>query len=258
MVHIPRVRAQTLLNTLSSGRNKPLLMTCIDQDSEHREYVVKSRQQLGYRVICEVLAALLGHHLGLPIPPIAIVEIPVQLSALLHSNPESFLPGAHFGSQHVSGGQAVPTFNVPVETAIDVFAFDMLIQNPDRSNNANWGKPNILYDGQQVVLFDHELAFSFLSDLGTSPDPWRLRALPFSSHHIFFGQIRAHARDHNDIFAHFLTKLSTLSEPLLQDLAQSIPNDWQDASKSDKIILHLVRVCENISLFKHGLLEVLA
>jgi hypothetical protein len=160
MLAVSRVPAQTFLKEISGGRNRPCLFSCLDRE-HYQEYVVKFHNQLGVGVICEFVAALLGQQLGLLIPPIAIVEIsPRLVEAIPKAEIRELLtntPGPHFGSLFQTGQYSpIPTgFVLPDELmsqALDIFAFDMLIQNPDRSRNIEHGNPNLLFNGEQLVL----------------------------------------------------------------------------------------------------------
>jgi hypothetical protein len=64
--------------------------------------------------------------------------------------------------------------------AVNIFAFDALIQNPDR-RSAN---PNLFTQGDNIYVYDHETSFSFLVAVVKSAEPWNLEAeqylTPFS------------------------------------------------------------------------------
>jgi hypothetical protein len=63
--------------------------------------------------------------------------------------------------------------------ARETIAFDAFILNPDRTAD----RPNLLWKDEELVLFDHELAFSFLYAIGGSAEPWTDR---------FEGPLRSH------------------------------------------------------------------
>jgi len=52
--------------------------------------------------------------------------------------------------------------------------------------------------------------------------------------------------------------LEMLTDEVLEKIAKSIPPNWYDSTKVDKIISHLKIVRKNIEQFRIGLLEVLA
>ena len=145
-----------------------------------------------------------------------------------------------------------------IPTAINIFAFDMLIQNVDRAAHPGAGKPNLLDDGDQVAIIDHEKAFSFLMAIGEPPPPWKLRGLPFVNAHLFFHTAARCAKDDSVCFRDFLARVETISSNYLSQLVSEIPENWRNPEKVDKIVSHLMVVRENISRFERGLLEALA
>jgi len=207
------------------------------------------------------MAALLGHHLGLPVPPIAIVEIDPRFAIAIPDPQMRDLVagdrGPHFGSLHRTGGYGVALFPVPIRLmpqVLDIFTFDMLIQNPDRRRV----KPNLLFDGEQYVLFDHELAFSFLADIGPSSLPWELRKLSLVKDHVIYGQLIHYAESHDLSFERFLSRLTTVSDSLLNEMVSAIPERWHGSAKTGKIVLHIAAIRDNIPRFERGLREALA
>src|SRR6185437_5976243 len=68
-----------------------------------------------------------------------------------------------------------------MSTAMDVYAFDALIQNIDRRRQ----NPNLATQGDEIVLFDHECAFSFLLAIFPSPEPWDLSREAYLAEHVF-------------------------------------------------------------------------
>lgn len=264
MIAIPRIRAQTFLKEMSSGRTRPGLYACHIGEDQYQEYVVKYHSQLVSSIICEFIAALIGHHLGLPIPPIAIVDISAELIAII-PNLANLLEdkGPHFGSKYKAEGYMTLPTNFSVSQALipntlDIFAFDMLIQNLDRSYRPDQGKPNLLFNGYEFVIFDHELSFSFLKIIGPSPPAWQLRNENWVKSHIFYKQLVRYSNTHTILFDDFIARFQSVSDTILNEIGQTIPVNWNDSTQVSKIIDHLVMVRQNLKLFKKGLLEVFA
>ncbi len=115
------------------------------------------------------------------------------------------------------------------EDAAKVSAFDALIQNPDRT----FGNPNLGTRGNELIIFDHESAFSFLLAISPSAEPWRLRSEIYLDNHVFARSLRGE-RLPND----FTERLANLSAPALAHIADQIPEDWQ-AGDLPKIQAHL-------------------
>lgn len=269
MTEIARLRATTYLRTMSTGRTCPSVFRCCDLFGQTAEYVVKPASQLGARVVCEALAALVGQQLGLPIPRIAAVEIEPRLVSVIPdpSAREKFTgkQQLHFGSLFQSGGyQTIPVgMRLPgplMDMAIKIFAFDMLIQNPDRTNTVGRGKPNALCDGEQLIIFDHELAFSFLATIGSDvvPPPWELRQIGFARYHLFYDDLVRYAADKKGIsFDGFLQGVTGLSEEIFNSMAGVLPSDWLNLDYVRRIVSYLTRARDNVQRLDQGLREAL-
>jgi hypothetical protein len=108
-----------------SGRTKPGLFSCSNEEGECRDYVVKFCSQLESRIVFEFMAALLGQQLGLHIPAIATVEIDPAFATMIMVRDESICQsiadgGIHFGSLHMSGGYDTVPFPVPRQLKSEV------------------------------------------------------------------------------------------------------------------------------------------
>jgi HipA-like protein len=113
-------------------------------------------------LVAEVVAGELGRAIGLPIPELAVVELPVELG---HAEPDPEIqellaasPGANLGMDFLPGslGFTLPA-DPPVdpEFAADVVWFDMLVTNVDRTPR----NPNLLVWHRRTWLIDHGAAF---------------------------------------------------------------------------------------------------
>jgi len=133
----------------------------------------------------------------------------------------------------------------------------MFIQNPDRTHHVEGGKPNILYNGSQFQIIDHELAFSFLADIIPSPTPWKLRELPFVKKHVFYATLTNYAENHKLSFESFLSRVKSISDPFLDETMSAVPEDWHNPSNAGKIMSYITTIRDNLSQFERGLLEAL-
>jgi hypothetical protein len=149
------------------------------------------------------MAALLGKRLGLNIPEIAVVHIDPRLGDVVSDETARETlkkhAGPHFGSRDVGPGVAIVNqgytlMGETLEQAIDIFAFDMLIENADRSAIGVAGNPNVLFRGNDLFPIDHELAFSFVDLIGHSHEPWQLRHTELTTRHIFYARLKSYAR----------------------------------------------------------------
>src|SRR5208283_3894843 len=96
------------------------------------------------------------------------------------------------------------------DQAADVFAFDTLIQNPDRRAV----NPNLWARSDRLGVYDHEQAFSFLSVpiIGGTPKPWVAAShgngFRFLEQHVFYRNLRGGRLD----LGPFKEKLGALTD----------------------------------------------
>jgi hypothetical protein len=123
-----------------------------------------------------------------------------------------------------------------------MFSFDALIQNPDRKVN----NPNFLWKADEIFLIDHELAFSFLYQIGERADPWSLRgkAGDFLNEHVFCRELRGQELD----LARFQGALEAISDDNLAAMFDQIPSEWNNDSVA-KISSHLRSVRDHAAEF---------
>ena len=80
--------------------------------------------------------------------------------------------------------------------AAEILAFDAFIANPDRTV----ANPNCLFNGRELAIFDHDLAFLMEGIIGWKP-PWEPGAIPFPkglpprSRHVFLEELRGQPLD---------------------------------------------------------------
>jgi hypothetical protein len=120
-----------------------------------------------------------------------------------------------------------------------IFAFDALIQNPDRKFN----NPNLGSHDEDLFIFDHELAFSFLLSVLPNLTPWVLTTEDYLEQHVFARVLKGEAFPED-----FLSRLSRFSQEIASVLSNQIPNEW----KSDdlrKIEAHLTLMSEHVAEF---------
>jgi hypothetical protein len=117
----------------------------------------------------ELVASRLADYFGVPVPAPALVSIEPAFAELVAANQPAHSQrmrgsiGLNFGSRQLNDVMTWPVDkSIPDAmwaTAVSIFAFDALIQNPDRKFNPN---PNLFSRGDQIFIYDHELAFSFI------------------------------------------------------------------------------------------------
>jgi hypothetical protein len=194
---IPRLMATQFSRFMESGRTRPALCSCEDQSGAAMgEYVVKLRAGLETGesgLLRELIAARLARHFGIASPEPALIMIGQPLAELVASAYPADAArirdsvGLNFGTKVLHGVSTWPVDkSVPVamlQAAVHVFAFDALIENPDR----RYSNPNLLTKGDELFAYDHEMAFSFLLDLLPSAEPWKLEGQRTWSTTFFIG-----------------------------------------------------------------------
>ena len=249
---ISQVTATTFHKFVGNGRTSPAVFTCEGPDlSAPDQFVVKLRGGLERRekgLLYELYASLLATYFGIKCPRPAIVSIERDLAeALVEELPgdprraqivrDSI--GLNFGSQFLVNLTVWPVDKyVPAtmqEAAVRVYAFDALIQNPDRT----FSNPNLGSRGDDLFIFDHESAFSFLLAIFPSETPWRLITEGYLDRHVFARTLRQ-----VPFPADFTQSLSALSDGLLNNLSDQIPDEWK-SEDLPRISSHLALIREH-------------
>ncbi len=184
-----------------------------------------------------MIAAQLADDLGLQVPQAAVVDVPPGFESVI---PERELakmvkesPGPNFGSMHVGAGFTTwlpgrDPHGVQRDHAAEVFAFDTLVQNPDRRATT----PNLWVRSDRIGVYDHEQAFSFLSVaiIGGAPRPWATahqgNGFRFLEKHMFYRSLRGSRLN----LLPFQEKLGALTDEQIQAYADSVPAEWRNKS----------------------------
>jgi hypothetical protein len=157
---LPCVRATCYVTALREGGSMPGLVEASDDGM----YVTKFRGsgQGVNALVAEVVAGELARRLGLLVPDLAVVEIPVEMG---RAEPDPDIQelldasvGPNLGMDFLPG--ALP-FTLPLEGTVDpgfaadVVWFDTLVTNVDRTHR----NPNLLLWHGRTWLIDHGAAF---------------------------------------------------------------------------------------------------
>jgi hypothetical protein len=258
---IQKLTAVQFTRFMTSGRTSPALCSCEDESGVAAgEYVVKLRGAVQQRgLLNELLGAKLATHFGLssPIPALIVLE-PAMIELMASTDPSKAdkvrgSTGLNFGSQELIGYSTWPVDkdvpHVMRGAAVDTFAFDALVQNPDRVHS----NPNLLTKGDTIMVFDHEIAFSFLRDIFPSPTPWKLDRQGYLINHVFYRQLKAQQID----LTRFSANLMSLSGAVLEEIFADIPPEWNNED-GPSIRHHLLAVREHADEFADELRRFLA
>jgi hypothetical protein len=259
---IPYVTATGFHRFLQTGRTNPAIFYCESTSDEVTDYVVKLRGGMERRSgpVCELYAAMLAKHLGLfsPSPAMILIQEDLALAiADIETDPRRAAIirdsiGLNYGCEFLPNvvtwpeGQSIP--GALVEEGMKVYGFDALIQNPDRG----FDNPNLGTYQNKIVVFDHELAFSFLLEIFPSREPWKLAEERYLDDHVFANQLK------EEMFPEdFTQRLSALTADVLQMFASVFPPEWQ-LDDLPKIEAHLGLMQEHAAEFAEEVLRRLA
>ena len=236
-VILERVAAVRFDRWLKTGRTRPFLAVALGPEDSQVEVVVKLSGMCERGIaalISEAVAAMFGRDLGLPIPQPYLVGIDAEFAAALpdvelRRVAEGSL-GWNFGSERLSPGymsvpvgKRCPQELIPI--AAEVFAFDAMIQNPDRRPE----NPNCLLKQGQLAIFDHELAFSVEGILNWKP-PWEPESLEFMRRgpgkHLFLDQLSGKAQG----LERLRKALNRLGDSRVASYEEALPVQWLSAA----------------------------
>jgi hypothetical protein len=258
-----RVLATQFHRLMTAGRTAPLLCGCEDE-AERRvdDYIVKLRGsvELGDTgMLCELFASYLANHFGILVPEPALVEVSRSFAEIVASREPTIADkirrsvGLNFGSRQVTGGGTWPV-DRPVpdalfRSAVDTFGFDALIQNPDRRFN----NPNLLWKGDEIILYDHEMSFSFLVDVLGDSRALFPASYSYMEQHVFFRRLKRRVIDLDE----FKGRLAALTDDVLTAIRNQIPEMWRN-DNLPRIESHLRRMRDHADEFIELIRRVLA
>lgn len=268
-IPFPTVELISFQRPFSSGANKPWLVTCKTQNGDRAEYVLKFHTTLNRAVIREYAASFLATALKLKNPPATAVIVPPEMAST-RTDPDlqsalSKLQNPNWGTLYFEGYQEFhEDIYIPkdrLEEVVKLFAFDMLIQNQDRTvMGKQHGNPNMLVNGDEYVLIDHDKTFLCTDPIAKLmlPPPWELRREQFPHKHLFYQKIRQWAEGFPIDFNPFLEEYSKIPDTALTQMFEQMPESWRNDEYEADILKHLFLVKQNLDKFSDELLEVLA
>ena len=123
-----------------------------------------------------------------------------------------------------------------------IFAFDLAIQNPDRTKV--YGKPNLFTTGTDLWVLDHEIAFSFLVPLIGRPstNPWQIHAndMQMVENHVLYDKLKPKKLD----FAVLEGFLDDIDDEFWDIVGEDLPNEWA-SDELQKIKTHITAIKDN-------------
>jgi len=178
---LERITAKEIIRQSEQGLSvQPFLVRAEDDQT----YFVKGLSRaLGNGLVSEALSAELGAHLGLPIPPWRVIDIPQALIDFSVMDGIGDLSGGPaFASLQVENASDLMWANLnslPVDLKRKVLLFDWWILNGDRGLGEIGGNVNLILNPKgELVVIDHNVAF----------DP-NLSLEEFRRYHVFRDQL---------------------------------------------------------------------
>lgn len=164
-----RYRCVEFRRVLSSGNSQPLLVVAKEPDGGTTQVVLKVREpsvpdghfgatSLASEMICAVLARVAG----LTVPDYGVASVSREFAESVPDKDVRRLllanVGPNFATRYLGGRSTwLPSYSPRgdlLERLEGVIALDCTLVNGDRTRS----KPNLLWDGDDVVLIDHSLA----------------------------------------------------------------------------------------------------
>ena len=172
--------------------------------------------------------------IGLPaIEPVAIRISPEFVNNLMGLDgykAASRSVGFNFGSKYLAGLTQFPNYGfkiskIMLEQVKLLYVYDIFIQNTDRGHQ----RPNVGSDGKGLVIYDHELAFSFLLQLPSlrNNTPWKLTPADSELYekHYFFRLLKGKQID----FSTQVDKLKCFDDTFWDKAFATLPLEFQIA-----------------------------
>jgi hypothetical protein len=206
--------AERLEDVLGNGRTHPLVIECVrravttsggdERDPsgggvERRVMVVKALglPEVTQSGLCaELFGNLLAREFGNDTPRPALVDLtsgfieaaePALSSWQLRPQPGLAAACEYFRGGFASAVPDAPLTPEELAQAARIYAFDLLVQNPDRRPE----KPNCAQRGGRFIVYDFEMAFSFLLVIGQKDEPWEVSKHGLGPKHLFYSALRA-------------------------------------------------------------------
>ena len=246
---VVRLTATQVIREATSGRTKPLIVSCHTPDGQTIEVFCKLSEGCEAGVLglaMEVVAACVAILLELPVPNPSLVDLPTSLVALAQDQRIGSRirdsSKVAFGSKSIPG--PVPLWHKgsklapqTIQVALGAFVFDAVIGNADRRPK----NPNCFDSDRGIWLIDHELTFP-RNLIGDQLSPWELGGLQWlcgQDQHIFRKELRRLAQSLD--FDHVAQLWAKLSDGRLERIRQAVPVEWNEALPAVDDALERVR-----------------
>lgn len=245
----PILYAVQHIQPLNKGKSHPQILLL----SDGREYVVKFKMNFDgihrhttRSLVNEWLAGKLGALLSLPVVPFETVHIPQSFidanKILLKRN---FMPGTQFASLFIPNCITLDKGITPPhknqirnrEAIAALIVFDHWVGNVDRARSNILLQPNT--DGSyDFHMIDHGDCFPGKFQWTKETLQQGHQALTFKAAYKWCVSV---VKDRNQLYS-FVEKVRTLSDELIDQVIQAIPDDWEvDREEKEALRDYLVK-----------------
>ncbi|HEV7332713.1 MAG TPA: HipA family kinase [Flavisolibacter sp.] len=232
---LPVIEALEANNILSSGRTRPMVIRGVCQTTGVRsEYVLKlkgSPEMFPSSNLNELLSSYIARELDFPVPEPVVINVSQAFVETMRHRHDNFSLaekslGFNFGSAlHTHYQEIVPGQPISQElkqSLYELFALDVFLGNTDRRRD----KPNFLSNGKDLLIYDHELAFSFtkLLSFARNPAPWTILEadMEWLANNFCFQHLKGTSFD----FTNFAARLERINDAFWTRAEGLIPADW--------------------------------
>ena len=247
------------LQKISSGRNGACIVYCENDEGDETEFVIKlTSSECGVQgLVCELIASQLALDLDLRTPAPALLEVTSDFASVV---PDPIVAAAmsksigwNFGTVKLPGEQGAPPSFISVsadlplppewrQPAGEIFAFDGITENPDRRRS----NPNCLRGRNELVMIDHDMAFSFVAGVISWKPVWGGGSLGMLRDHVFFQYLTGATVPQVD-FNRLEGAMQAITESQIRSYAQSVPSGWINGQRvASEIVGYLVDLKQNI------------
>jgi hypothetical protein len=256
---LPEIEAFSTFNIFDKGTTIPLAVWGVDTATGERgQYVVKlkhSDRMTTTSSAFELIGAWMAMELELPVVRPALVNVSAAFVETVREGyrAASQSQGINFGSKYQSGFSNLPqvSFYIPeefVETIKMIYVFDLFIANTDRGHE----RPNVQSNGTGLLIYDHELAFSFIRLLPflRNKTPWILNEgdRDLYQKHFFFKYLKEMKPD----LTQQVAMLERFNDDFWNKVYATLPPEWMDEQVME-IRPHLTSIIENRTYFAESL-----
>ena len=260
---------------LDGGATHPLLIDCELANSEgvfRRQFVLKAMglpEIIETNLFNELFGNLVARKLQIMTPEPVLVSLSKEFVEIAYT---SMANHSSLSNRNIKlneglgvGCEYFPKFKTVLEdsplsesqllSAARIYACDMLVQNPDRTFQ-DGGKPNCSQSGGNLIAYDFEKCFSFVSLILYHVPSWEVKRHGIYAKHIFYRLLKEAMKSGKVNFEPIIQDLSALNVKELMQVKEELPERWR--FYAPKIESHLNEVIQNISTFEVELIRSLA